>query len=236
MKSDKTVLLFSKIDWWSNKVYDYLNAHFKEVYRFRGDWGHPLPKRQIENIGEVDYVISYLCPWILPKWVLDKAKEHAINFHPAPPKYPGIGGYNYAIWNEDETYGVMVHEMAEVVDSGKIYSVWKLPISEKETVKSLKEKSMVVLFNQFKKVIKWINNDNSLDSIRDTLCHKPEWHTPPYTRVDFKKACEILTTHWPDWITKHIKDKVQAFYFPGARDFPFIEIDGKKYKVTPIDE
>ena len=36
---------------------------------------------------------------------LKKAKN-AINFHPAPPKYPGSGCYNFAIYNKDKKIGM----------------------------------------------------------------------------------------------------------------------------------
>ena len=43
-----------------------------------------------------DFIISYLSPFILPKALLERAGRAAINFHPGPPEYPGIGCTNFA--------------------------------------------------------------------------------------------------------------------------------------------
>ena len=236
-KIDKSVLLFSKRGKWCWKVYEYLRENFTHVRRMLGDWGDTFRIKEIREYyaKEYDYVISYLCPWILPKEVLDLAKEHAINFHPAPPKYPGIGGYNYAIWNGDEEYGVMVHKMDEKVDSGYIYDVSKFLINDNETVMTLKEKSMETLFALFVDVIDCIKEGKSFNfnGFRQGQEKFFEWHTPPYTRKDFQKNCEIRVHEYD---RDYIEKCVRAFYFPGARDYPFFKINGKKYKVTPVDE
>lgn len=230
-KIDKSVLLFSKDDHWCEKAYEYLRDRFHFVYHIAGNWGDPLPK-YIDNILDqgVDYIISYLCPWILSKDILDKAKEHAINFHPAPPKYAGIGGYNYCIMNNDEDYGVMCHEMAEKVDSGKIYKVVYFSMDDDATVKSLKEESMCMLFGLFKDIMIDIEKDGKIGEYFKIW---GDWNPKTYTRKMFQEACEIdLCTEDKLRIKKHVR----AFYFENARDFPFVKIDGMKYKITPIRE
>ncbi len=242
-KIDKFILLFSKKDEWCKKVFEYLKEKFKHVVWWTGEWGeeHGWDHKHWVESPKYDYIISYLFPAVLPKHILELAKEHAINFHPAPPKYPGIGGYNYAIWNGDETYGVMVHEMDEKVDSGFIYEVKYFPVSWniefKPTVKELKEKSMIIMFDFFKSAMEKFIHRSGIYS--GAYPSQYEWHTPPYTRKDFQKACEIYLAHGrtvrEDVLKLHIERKVRAFYFPGARDAPFFLINGKKYKVTPVD-
>ena len=75
---------------------------------------------------EGEYIISYLCPLLIPSNVLKKAKILALNFHPGPPEYPGIGCTNYAIYNEDSNYGATCHIMSEKIDDGEILEVKRL--------------------------------------------------------------------------------------------------------------
>ena len=233
--------MFSKVDWWCYKVGDYLREHFKTVKFIKGEWGDHFPT----NIAfhEVDYIISYLYPCIIPKIVLDSAREYAINFHPAPPKYPGIGGYNYAIWNGDKTYGVTCHEMEEKVDSGQIYNVQTFSLMGDESVKELKERSMKCLYILFECIINDLIQDGRIyQTVED---EDTKWHTPPYTREDFQKACEIDILDFIDIMEyggmvkfnpKHLERKIRAFYFPRARDYPYFLINGKKYKVIPVED
>ncbi len=93
---------------------------FSDVDIFQGNWGDPLPAAIAEWQGGV--ILSYCSRWIVPKWLLDRAST-ALNFHPAPPEYPGIGGLNWAIYHGEESFGVTCHHMAERVDSGPIVEV-----------------------------------------------------------------------------------------------------------------
>ena len=45
-----------------------------------------------------DYIVSFLSPWVISNSLLNRAKKASINFHPAPPEYPGIGCTNFAIY------------------------------------------------------------------------------------------------------------------------------------------
>lgn len=243
-KIDKSILLFSKDNYECHKVGSYLQEHFTTVKFIKAEWGEMFPSAWFYNHYndfDIDYIISYLYPCIIPKTVLSLAKEHAINFHPAPPKYPGIGGYNFAIWNGDKDYGVMVHEMDEKVDSGTIYDVISFSISKEETVKSLKEKSMDYLFLLFKGIVNDIKENYSIRHNNGLW----KWHTPLYTRADFQKACEINILDYINQVSydceleldsEDLERHIRAFYFSGARDGPYFMINGKRYLVIPEDE
>lgn len=233
MKIDKSILLFSKNDEWCKKVYEYLKQRFKNVAWFKGDWGEKFEwESPLWYASKYDYVISYLFPIVLPKKILDLAKEHAINFHPAPPRYPGIGGYNYAIWNGDKEYGVMVHEMVEQVDSGRIYNVKYFPYPLYGSVKDLKETSMVYMYNLFMETINDIVSDGRIyQSVQD---EDTKWYPVPHTRQELQEMCKINVRDTVQ--AKHIARKVRAFYFPNARDGPFFLINNKKYLVIPIED
>ena len=78
---------------------------------------------------EGEYIICFRSLYVLPEVLLEKARIVAINFHPAPPEYPGSGCINFALYDEAEDYGVTAHVMNEVVDNGAILEVRRFPIT-----------------------------------------------------------------------------------------------------------
>src|SRR5216684_8833236 len=89
--------------------------------------GEPAPA-EFET-WEGDYIVSYLSPWIVPEPLLNRARRAAINFHPGPPEYPGIGCTNFALYNNETSYGVTCHHMVPKVDTGAIISVKRFAVS-----------------------------------------------------------------------------------------------------------
>ncbi|MCK5346414.1 MAG: hypothetical protein KAR20_23550, partial [Candidatus Heimdallarchaeota archaeon] len=97
-------------------VINVLKQRGDNVTAFLGERGDLFPE-EAKNI-ESDLVLSYLSPWIVPKHILEKTTKWNINFHPGPPEYPGIGCFNFALYDEANEYGVTAHIMEEKVDSG----------------------------------------------------------------------------------------------------------------------
>ncbi|MEA3399788.1 MAG: hypothetical protein U9R79_00950, partial [Armatimonadota bacterium] len=58
-----------------------------------------VEQNQLKEKGaeSVEWVFSYLFPYLIPPSILELPKNGALNFHPAPlPDYGGLGGYNFA--------------------------------------------------------------------------------------------------------------------------------------------
>lgn len=83
--------------------------------------GDPFPTTVSEWSG--DWIISFKSDLYLPESILERAKYGAINFHPGPPMYRGLGCYKAALANRDRTYGVTCHHMDGKLDHGPIISV-----------------------------------------------------------------------------------------------------------------
>ena len=245
----KTVLMFTKDNEWCRIAREFVAQNFDAKFcigNSKSDFdsiGYSRPYRiafrnektdsdkrkyTTYDLFEVDYIISYLCPWIIPKEILECAKIAAINFHPAPPKYPGIGGYNFAIYNSDTEYGVTCHKMVENVDSGEIIGVYTFPLYGDETVKTLKERTMNTLLDLFYDVMEIILDSNKLEA------GGYKWEHEPYTRKDLQQLCFIDWALWKDTAEGYDK-QLRATYFPNARDGPYIKINGKKWRLIPDD-
>ena len=93
-------------------------------------------KKKINNLTiNYDYIISYRSKKILKKKFLKKAKIAALNFHPGPPEFRGIGCANFAIMNKSKFYGLTLHLMDEKIDHGKILFCNRFKINYKTNLK-----------------------------------------------------------------------------------------------------
>ena len=136
MQINKKVLFIGKNnDKYTLKALNHLKLIFTHVEIYLGDWGDPFPAGALYWAGEI--LISYNSRWIVPKKLLDKAKELAINFHPASPDYPGIGCINFALYENAKEYGSTCHHMNSKVDSGNIIKVVRFPIYPSDNVETL---------------------------------------------------------------------------------------------------
>lgn len=85
----------------------------------------------------VDFLISFLNPVIVPKTTLHTVRIAAVNIHPAPPEWPGVGCVSYALFRGDREFGVTAHVMTEDVDAGPIIRVIRFPVLEFDDNESL---------------------------------------------------------------------------------------------------
>lgn len=130
----------------SEKILKHLHrCGFDITYVKSKQRGEDLP----EDIGwwSGDYILCFRSLFMLPKFLLDKATVAAINFHPAPPEYPGSGCINFALYDESDSYGVTAHIMNEKIDNGRILEVRKFPVHKNETLSSLLDRTHSELTN-----------------------------------------------------------------------------------------
>ena len=80
---------------WNSVVLKNLKNRFDKHNMFKSIKNFPS---QITE-KKYDLLISYISTWIVPKAVLAKTKRWNINFHPGSLEYPGIGCFNFAIFD-----------------------------------------------------------------------------------------------------------------------------------------
>lgn len=96
---------------------------------------------------EGEYIVCFRSLFMLPKRLIDKASIAAINFHPAPPEYPGSGCINFALYDEVNEYGVTAHIMNELVDNGEILEVRRFPVTSHDNLSTVLSRTHSELFN-----------------------------------------------------------------------------------------
>ena len=218
MTSD--VLLISKRDRWSAHA----GAHARRAFGDRLDWrqgalGEPFPLTPGE--GGYRIVLSFLSPWIVPAWLLEPA-ELAINFHPGSCHYPGIGCYNFALYEGAETYGVVCHHMLAKVDTGDIIEELRFPLEPADTVETLKLKSMKALAGLFERIIDRIAAGAPLPS------SSAQWTRKAFTRRQLNELCVIT----PQMDEREIKRRVRAVTYPGQPGAE-ITLAGHRFTILP---
>ncbi|MDN3513529.1 MAG: hypothetical protein NG747_03905 [Candidatus Brocadia sp.] len=215
------VSLFTKVNKPTvRECIEYLHGHFDCVSVYQGKTGDPFPA--VARHESSDIVLSYLSPWIIPKVILEKTTLWNINFHPAPPEYPGIGCFNFAMFNTENTYGVTAHHMAERVDTGKLIAVKRFPLLESDSVYSLSIKSYGYMLSLFFEIIDLIIMKKSLPETNET------WKRKPYTRKELEILCKIS----PDMKEGEIKKRIRATTYPRMPG-TYIELAGYKFEYTP---
>lgn len=152
---------YSKMILQTMKSYGYEITY--KMSKFRGE---KIPKKILNWKG--DYILSYRSLFILPKKLIENAKYAAINFHPAPPEYPGSGCINFALYDEVDEYGVTAHLMNEKIDNGRILQVRRFKVNKNDTLQLLLTKTHEELYNLCIDVINGIKSQG-LKFIKDCL-------------------------------------------------------------------
>lgn len=179
----------------------------------------------IDNFKDkLDVIFCNTYPKLIKKEIIDIAKIGGLNFHMAPlPKYKGVFGYNFAIYNGEKQYGVTCHKLSEQFDEGELIKVVYFDIDSKNiTVKELVGETEKQLFLLFKEVYYTLENGEQLKGV-------PQGKGNYYSRKKFEELKKISETDSEE----EIERKIRAFWYP-PYEGAYAVINGKKY--TIIDE
>lgn len=92
------------------------------------DWSANLDSihekiRDAINNFQPDLILTYRCPYILPRAIYTKARYGAYNIHPALlPKYPGLNPWPEIMRDRDMINGVTLHRIDNHIDAGEVIS------------------------------------------------------------------------------------------------------------------
>ncbi len=217
------ILFFGRFkEKYSKKIYLLLKKNFKNIdVVWSKTYNEKIKKKLKLNY---DYIFTFRSYLILKKNIIKKAKIAAINFHPAPPKYRGVGCANYAIYEKSKYYGVTAHLIVPKIDSGKIIDVIKFKISKNI---SLRELLTTTHFKQFKlaeKIINRITEDKNYLNDQIKKNSKIRWSKKIGKKKEldrFYKLNRINLTN--EELDRYLRSTLY-------KDFkPYISIKGKKF-------
>ena len=197
-KSTSSILfLGKKDDDCCNRAFQFVEANFENVTAYFSAWGEQMPTEICYWNG--DYILSYLCRWVIPLTVIQSAEKGAINFHPASPDYPGIGCNNYALYENASEYGATCHHMAGKVDTGKIIAVKRFPVFSTDDVSSLLLRTYEFQLVLFYEIVGKILN-------REPLPEPDEhWTRHPRSRREFNELGVITPEMTDDEVARRVR-------------------------------
>ncbi len=155
--------------------------------------------------GSVDLVLSYLYRRRIPPAVIALARTACLNFHPAPlPELRGLGGFNVAILEGFDEFGVSAHHVAPAIDEGDLVEVRRFPIdAQNETAASLAARTRPRLLALFRDVVDALVRG-------DELPRTPQGEGRYVSRDEFER----MRTVGPDDPAALVARKARAFWYP----------------------
>ena len=218
---NEDIYLLAKQDRFSQQAETVAQILFGPRLRtFTGRVGDPLPDEVAT--GEPAFLLSFLSPWIIPGRVLERAGT-ALNFHPGSVEYPGIGCYNFALYEGAAEFGAVCHHMLARVDSGVVVEERRFPLLATDSVESLKYRTMVTMLAMFHDV-------GSLIASEQALPVAPrQWARRAFTR----REMEALKRIEPDMNDDEIRRRLRATVYPGYPG-PYVQVgDDRFYASVP---
>ncbi len=162
-----------------------------------------------------DVVVSFLNEYILRGPLL---QMKGINFHPAPPNYPGRGGASLALFDGEKQYGATAHMIAAAVDAGAIVAVRRFPIETSDGCDAVYARAEVAALEL---LIQFVDRYGKTGEIgRDDA---ETWSRKPTTKRQFQEWLAADPTDGPTFIRK-IRAARHPRY-PG----PFVDLHGFRF-------
>ena len=173
------------------------------------------------RLADVDLVLSFLFWKLIRPPLIALPRVGCLNFHPAPlPDFRGVGGYNVAILEGLDEWGVSAHFVSEEFDTGDVVEVERFAIDpDAETAFSLDLKSQGRLLGLFERTI-----DRALGG--GELPRTPQGEGRYVTRAEFEELRRVRAGD-------DVERKLRAFWYPpypGAT----VEVEGRT--LTLVDE
>ena len=231
----KKILFFGrKNDINSKKILSLLKRKSKIV---KVIWStKPEDKLKSKNLlkHNYDYIFCFRSLIILRKSLIKKAKYAAINFHPGPPEFRGIGCLNFAIFENAKFYGVTAHVLDAKIDYGKIINVKRFKILKRDNVDSLSNKTHKKLLSQTLKIIDLLSkNPYNLNK----LIYKSKnekWSKKITKRTDLDEFYNISSATTKKNLIKKIRATCSKKFKPYflIHNFKFILSDPKSKDIS----
>jgi len=218
-KELKILFIGKENDTYCREAADFVSLHFENTTIVTGKRGDDFPEEAKKWKGDI--IISYLSQWIIPRAVLENAGMAALNFHPGPPEYPGIGCTNFAIYNREKIFGVTCHHMAAQVDTGKIVAVKRFPLFEDDTVYSITWRCYAIILALFYEIFYTIIQ---VEPLPESIEH---WNRKPFLRKELDDLCRLT----PDMNSEETERRIKATHYILSIGH-FFEIGDKMNKLS----
>ncbi len=228
----KCVLLTCADPFLADAAEQYTQSLFDVVHVSRYDRQSKTLLSEVHDLFQnesIDFLISFLCPVIIPESLLNATVIAPINFHPAPPEYPGVGSASYALYDQQKNFGCTAHIMEKVPDSGDILQTKYFPIFPQDTCETLFDRATLYTLLLYYEVLTGLAVNGTFQANGES------WTRKAITRKQFKKWMTLSFDESQEEIQRKISALRHSRY-PG----PFIEVNGWRFELPagsqPLDE
>jgi len=172
-------------------------------------------------LGQVDLVVSFLFWNRIREPLISLGRLGCINLHPAPlPDLRGVGGYNVALLEGRDEWGVSCHFVDDRIDTGDLVEVERFPIdSATETALSLDVLSQERLLALFQRVV-------TIALAGAELPREPQGEGRYVSRAELE---ELRVVRPGDDLDR----KLRAFWYP---PWPGAVVDIEGRRLTLVDD
>lgn len=201
----------------SEEVLTLLKEDFEVRYAQHCSFHEAVDQERLVSL-QADFLFNF-GPVIIQEKLLKSCGIAPINFHTAPPDWPGRGSCSFALYHGDRDFGVTAHIMDKALDSGPILKVLRFPIELHDTVESLHEKTLQKIPELVKELI------------ADLKRH--EWKPLPVSETWAKKALrqkdlmQLMEIHEDD-SAGEIARKIRAFAH-SSKPGPYVVKNGLRF-------
>jgi len=200
---------------------DAIREQFDVVFAGHFQFGDKVDEEKLTEL-RADFLFSF-GPVIVHSALLKSLRVAAINFHMAPPRWPGVFAWGLAILEGDSEFGATAHMMVEEVDAGPILRVSRFPIESDDTGESIRAKAIARIPDLARAVI----NDLRSNDWKPTPSGD-RWERKALRRKDIMPLLGLK----PGTSEEEMLRKIRAFgrtsrheLFPG----PYIDAHGIKF-------
>lgn len=219
MNNNLKVILFTRKELNSLKEIKFIKKNIKDLKII---YDEDIDKKNKLSRSKCDYIISYRSKNILKTNFLKKSRIAAINFHPGPPEFRGIGCANYAIFNKSKYYGFTVHIMDHKIDHGRILFCKKFKINYKINLNLLLNQTYNIMGSFFVKFIKDIIS-NKFEKLYLNNKKTYKWSKKIYKKNDLEKLYKINLPVTKEKLDRILRSTIYKNYKP------YIQIKNLKY-------
>jgi methionyl-tRNA formyltransferase len=221
-KKQLKILFIGKAgDFFSRQAADFITVHYPSARIVYSSRQQSFPEELLGWRG--DLIISYLSQWIIPGSLLKNARLAALNFHPGPPEYPGIGCTNFAVYNNEDTFGITCHHMNPKVDTGDIVAVDLFPLFESDTVYTITQRCYSLILNMFYNIFSLLMQGEPLPDAGLS------WKRRPYLRKELDELCRLT----PDMSIDEIERRLRATDY--IQPWAFMQVGDEVFKFSAED-
>jgi methionyl-tRNA formyltransferase len=208
----KNILYFGRFDdKKSTKLYKLLKKKFQNV---KVCWSKSKKQKIPKNIFSYknDCIISYRSYFILNKRILSNTR-YAVNFHPGPPDFRGMGCANFAIYQNVKKYGATCHLINNKIDNGKIVKAKLFNIKKNISLEKLLKKTHSEMFILAKSIINKVHDKKFLlDNIKKS--NRYNWSKKYYNQSDLENLYKLSIDFSKDEINKVLRATIYKKFYP----------------------